>query len=185
MPDDLDNHASERRPRVSLMGDGIERAAWPAWSDLTNEQRYILYQTGTSEQNLICLLNGWVGGEDAPYWNRKGPYVAPLARAAQSLVEWGLVEVWAEPVTVGEGGLMLRDDAVAVLGDPSNWWRYDPDDNWDSNEDLSRYAGLEDSDTSPMTVIYSLFTTDATNELGLIRWPWWHGSRRRWRRRMC
>lgn len=70
---------------------------------------------------------------------------------------------------------MLREDAVTVLADPSNWWRYDPDGNWDSNEDLSRDAGLEDSDTSPMTVIYTLFTTDATNELGLIRWPWWQG----------
>lgn len=133
-----------------------------------------MYEAGTGGRSLIELLSGWVTGEDAAYWNRKGPYVAPLARAAQSLVELGLVEVWAEPVGVGEGGLMLGEDAVAVLGDPGNWWSYDPDMNWDPNEDLSRYAGLESLDTSSATS-YTLATTDATNELGLIRWPWWQG----------
>ena len=123
---------------------------------------------------MIELLNGWVVGEDAAYWNRKGPYV----EAAQSLVELGLVEVWADPTGAGEGALMLREDALAALGDPSNWWRYDSEDNWDPNEDLSRYADLEASDTSPITAIYTLFATDSTNDLGLIRWPWWCGPTR-------
>jgi hypothetical protein len=143
----------------------------PAWSDLTDAQRHILYGAGTGGWTLIELLNGWVDGDDAAYWNRKGAYVVPLAQAAQSLVNMGLVEVWSEPVGVGEDGLMLREDASAVVGDPGNWWRYDPDDNWDPSEDLSRYAGFEDSDTSPIAVIYTVVSTDSANELGLIRVP--------------
>lgn len=82
---------------MSPTGDGIEPPATPAWSDLTDVQRYIMYETGTGDRSLIELLNGWVTGEDSAYWNRKAPYVAPLARAAQSLVELGLVECGRNP----------------------------------------------------------------------------------------
>jgi hypothetical protein len=53
----------------------------------------------------------------------------PLARAAQSLVQMGLIEVWEEPVGVGEGGLMLSDLAAEAVSNPENWWRYDLDRN--------------------------------------------------------
>lgn len=88
MPEDLDNHASGKADQVSPRGDGVEPPARPAWSDLTDEQRYILYETGVSDQNLICLLNGWVSGEDAVYWNRKGPYVALPAGALNRWLSW-------------------------------------------------------------------------------------------------
>lgn len=66
-----------------------------------------------------------MNNDDAPYWNRRRSYVGPLARAARSLVDLGLVEVWEEPAEVGEGGLMLDDLAVEAVSDPENWWRYD------------------------------------------------------------
>lgn len=86
--------------------------------------------------------------------------------------------MWAEPVGLGEGGLILREDAVATLGDSGNWWNYDPDCNWDPEEDLSRYAELDDLSIPPTSVNYMLSTTDVTNELGLTRWPWWDGPAR-------
>lgn len=161
MPDGVDSHANKGRMRCrphTRTSDPQNRHG----RILRTCSAYILYEAGTGGRNLIELLNGWVGGDDAAYWNRKGAYVVPLAHAAQSLVNMGLIEVWAEPVGVGEGGLMLRKDAAAVVGDPSNWWRYDLDENWDVNEDLSRYTGFEESDTSPMAATYTVITTDPT-----------------------
>jgi len=54
----------------------------------------------------------------------------------------GLIEVWEAPVGVGEGGLMLPDLAMDAVSKHENWWRYDPEENWDPGEDLTRYAGL-------------------------------------------
>jgi len=135
---------------------------------LTREQRCILYE-GVFGHTLIDVLNAWVAwaaNGDAPYWNRKHAYVEPLARGARSLVNRNLIEVWEEPVGVGEGGLMLPDLAAEAVSNPENWWRYHPDENWDPNEDLTRYAALEDTDTDPMTALYSVITTG-----GWERWP--------------
>lgn len=125
---------------------------------------------------LAMVLNAWVAtvnNDDAPYWNRKGSYVAPLARAARSLVDLGLVEVWEKPAGAGEGGLMLHDLAAEAVSDPENWWRYDPGENWDPGEDLTRYAGLEAAITEPIAVIYTLITVEGALDLGLVRCPWW------------
>ncbi len=59
-----------------------------------------------------------------------------------SLIDCGLIEVWEAPVGVGEGGLMLPDLAMDAVSKHENWWRYDPEENWDPGEDLTRYAGL-------------------------------------------
>lgn len=149
----------------------------PSWDELTDEQRYILYEGATGGQDLIGLLNGWVVGPDASYWNRKGDYVAPLAAAAKSLVQLELIEVWAEPGEGGEGGLMLKEDAAEAVGIPSNWWNYDPDLNWDPTEDLSGYAAFENSNTASQTsTFYTVITTDSAVELGLARYPWRRGA---------
>ena len=146
----------------------------PSWEELSEAQRCILYE-GMHGATLAMVLNAWVArvsNDDAPYWNRKGSYVAPLARAARSLVDLGLVEVWEERAEVGEGGLMPHDLAAEAVSDPENWWRYDPGGNWDPGEDLTRYAGLEAANTEPMTTIYTLITVKAALDLGLVRCPW-------------
>jgi hypothetical protein len=137
---------------------------------LTDAERCILY-SGMHGDSLIDILNSWVPDEDAPYWNRKGPYVSELIPAAICLLQRGMIEVWEEPLPlgVGEGGLMTSDRAAQALADPENWWRYDPDLNWDPNEDLSRYADLATGNTEPMTTLYSVHATE------VARIPIWHG----------
>lgn len=145
----------------------------PSWEELSEAQRCILFE-GVTGATLAEVLNAWaatVNNDDAPYWNRKGGYVAPLARAARSLVDLGLVEVWQQPVGVGEGGLMLCDLAAEAVSDPENWWRYDPGDRV-PGEDPTGYAGQDASPTEPMTTIYTLITVKAALALRLVRCPW-------------
>jgi hypothetical protein len=146
----------------------------PSWAELTEEQRCILYE-GLTGHSLVDVLNGWVGwacAADAPYWNRKSAYVGPLARAARALVESGLIEVWEQPVGVGEGGLMVRDLALEAVGNHENWWQYDPDGNWDPGEDLTRYAEFAGADTDPATAMYLVISTHLARDQGLVRvWP--------------
>ena len=139
---------------------------------LTDAERCILYQ-GMYCSSLIDILNSWVMGEDAPYWNRKGTYVSQLVPAAISLLQRGMIEVWEQPLPlgVGEGSLTTSDLAAQALADPKNWWRYDPDDNWDPNEDPSRYANLADDKTEPMTTLYSVCTTEVARQRGIALWP--------------
>lgn len=147
----------------------------PSWAELSREQHYLLYE-GLAGSTLIDALNGWVCwacNQDAPYWNRKGAYVAPLAKAARSLVEAGLTEIWEEPVGVGEGGLMLPGLAAEAVSNPASWWRYDPDGNWDPDEDLTRYAEFAGTCPEPMTTLYTLMTAKTAREHGLVRYPWW------------
>ena len=139
--------------------------------DLTNAERCVLYG-GVSGDSLIEILTLWVVGEDAAYWNRKGAYVAPLITASLSLLKRGLIEVWEEPAEFGEGSLMTSDRAAQALADPDNWWRYDPDGNWDPDEDLSRYGELAKGNTSPMTTIYSIITTSTALDQGIPP-RWW------------
>jgi hypothetical protein len=54
---------------------------------------------------------------DAPYWNRKGKYVRPLAAAARSLVALRLVEVFAEPIAIGDGYMLTLDEALAAVSE--------------------------------------------------------------------
>lgn len=147
----------------------------PSWEQLSEEQRCILYE-GVTGATLTDVLNAWVAstnGEDAPYWNRKGSYVLPLARAARSLVDLGLVEVWQEqPDGIGEAGLMLSSQAAEAVSDPASWWRYDPEENWDPGEDLTRYAGLEVTSAERTATIYTLTTVKTALEFGLARVPW-------------
>src|SRR5215467_16042774 len=126
--------------------------------DLSDAERCILYG-GITGDNLIMIVNAWVRGEDAPYWNRKGAYIAPLIPAALSLLQGDMIEVWEESASFGEGSLMTVDLAAEALGNPDNWWRYDPDENWDPNEDLSRYAELAKGNTNPMTWMYSIIAS--------------------------
>jgi len=152
------------------------------WSDLSLEQRCILYE-GLVGGSLVVVLNSWVAYvsvEDAPYWNRKGAYVGPLATAARSLLEMGLAEIWEEQVLVGPGGaweigegsLMFLDMAVEAVSNHENWWRYDPDGNWDPSEDLSRYADVVGTNTEPMTRMYTIIATQEARDLRLVRFPW-------------
>jgi hypothetical protein len=145
------------------------------------EQRCILYE-GLVGGSLVGVLNSWivyVSAEDAPYWNRKGAYVGPLGTAARSLLEMGLAEIWEKQifrcpdgaVEFGGGSLMLRDMAVDVVSDHENWSRYDPDGNWDPEEDLSRYADMAATNTEPMTKMYTVIATQEARNLGLVRFP--------------
>jgi hypothetical protein len=155
----------------------------PQWSDTTLRQRCILYE-GLTGGSLSDVLNSWVAyrcPKDAPYWNRKGDYVAPLATAARSLLEIGLVEVWESQLLlspdgvtqIGEGSLMLRDMAIEVVVTTDNWWQYDPDGNWDPEEDLSRYINVAKTNAEPATRMYTIIATQKARDLGLVRFPWW------------
>jgi hypothetical protein len=68
---------------------------------------------------------------------------------------------------------MLTDLAAEAVSSPENWWRYDPDGNWDPNEDLTRYAEFASTRPEPMTTLYMLITTETAREHRLIRCPWW------------
>jgi hypothetical protein len=127
----------------------------------TDAERCILYEAMT-EGSLIDILNSWVTGEDAPYWNRKGSYVSQLIPAAISLLQRGMIEVWEQPLPLGagEGSFMTSDRASEALADPENWWRYDPDGNWDPDEDLSRYTGPATGNTEAMTTLYCVHRTE-------------------------
>ena len=150
-----------------------DSAAPPSWDELTAEQRCILFE-GLFGHTLIDVLNAWVPDEDAQYWNRKGAYVEALARAARALVDVGLIDIWQETLPLGDGGgeLMLPGLAAEAVSNPENWWRYDPDDNWDPDEDLTQYTGLADTTGGPMTTLYSVITTQTARDLGLARYPW-------------
>lgn len=139
-------------------------------TSLTGAERCILYN-GMTGGSLIDILNSWVPTEDAPYWNRKGAYVSQLIPVAISLLQRGMIEVWEQPLQVGEGSLMTSDLAAQALADPKNWWQYDPDANWDPAEDLSRYAELADDKTEPMTTLYSVYTTEVARQRGISIWP--------------
>jgi hypothetical protein len=132
-------------------------------------ERCILYE-GLTGASLIMVLNSWVRGDDAPYWNRKCAYVPDLIPVALSLLDRGKIEVWEEPAPFGEGSLMTSDRAAAALASPANWWRYDPDGNWDPDEDLSRCAEVSETDTEPMTVIYSIISTQSARDEGISIW---------------
>jgi hypothetical protein len=43
----------------------------------TGAEQCVLYE-GTHGHALIDIVNAWAPDEDAPYWNRKAPYVAEL-----------------------------------------------------------------------------------------------------------
>ncbi len=137
--------------------------------DLSDAERCILYE-GLTGHSLIMVLNAWVRGDDAAYWNRKGVYVPELIPVALSLLDRGMIEIWEEPAPFGAGSLMTRDRAVEALANPRNWWRYDPDANGDPDEDLSRYAEVSETDAEPMTIIYSIITTQAARDGGISVW---------------
>jgi hypothetical protein len=80
---------------------------------------------------LIDALNAWKGHSA---WKEKGKYAPALAVAARYLVELGLVNVWEEPAGIGEAKLLFRDEAANVVGEPSNWWREDWDDDSPNGE---------------------------------------------------
>jgi hypothetical protein len=102
-----------------------------AWEDLTAEQQYVLNEAIQGER-MIDVLNGWAGySPDAAYWNRKEKYVAPMLLATKSLVELGLIEVYREVDAPGQDELLPLEVGVHVVSEPDNWWRYDPEQNWD------------------------------------------------------
>jgi hypothetical protein len=137
--------------------------------DLSDAERCILYE-GLTGESLVTVLNAWVRGDDAPYWNRKGAYVPDLIPAALSLLDRGMIEIWEEPAPFGEGSLMTLDRAAEALANPKSWWQYDPDGNWDPDEDLSRYAEVSKSSYEPVTAIYSIITTQSARDEGIAIW---------------
>jgi hypothetical protein len=101
------------------------------WEGMSEAERHV-FRESLDHERLVDVLNGWVPMPDAEYWNRKAPYVLVLAVAAKSLVSAGLVDVYRQV----EGGnvLLTRSEALTVVAEPGNWWRYLPDTNWDPNE---------------------------------------------------
>lgn len=65
---------------------------------------------------------------------------------------------------------MTIDRAAEALANPKNWWQYDPDLNWDPDEDLGRYAEVSKSSYEPVTVIYSIITTQSAWDEGISIW---------------
>lgn len=137
--------------------------------DRDDAERCILYE-GLTGASLIMVLNSWVRGDDAPYWNRKGVFVPDLIPAALSLLDRDMIEIWEEPAPFGEGSVMTSDRAAVALANPENWWRYDRDGNWDPAEDLSRYVEVSEGNTEAMTVIYSIITTPYALDQGISLW---------------
>jgi hypothetical protein len=138
--------------------------------DEADAVRCILYE-GVTGGSLIMALNSWVGGEDAPYWNRKGAYVQQLIPAALRLLAQGLIEVWESPLPpgAGEGSLMTTDRAREALTDPGNWWQYDPEDDSDPERE-SYQLGLTAGATYLVVSVYSIITTPAAQEQGITAW---------------
>jgi hypothetical protein len=123
------------------------------WADLTEIQRYVLIEA-FEESRLMDVLNGWVDLADTLHWNRKYKYVPELIKATLFLLERGLIEVWADSPDGGEGGLLPAGVAAEVLAEPTNWWRYDPDEEGPPPDGV-------DVDLDPVVPSYTLLATDA------------------------
>lgn len=119
------------------------------WAGLTDEQRHVL-EGSFHEESLQAILGGWVR---SPVLEGRAQHVPRLAAAAASLVEAGLVEVWAEPHPVGEGGFLPSADGARIVADHASWWQ----DGW---------AG---ADPDEPYLSYRLISTDAGDAVGRTR----------------
>ena len=88
-----------------------------------------------------------------PVLGGRSAQVPPLASAAVFLVEAGLVDVYAEPHPVGEGGFLPSADGARIVADPANWW-----------QDCWADAGPDES-----CLEYCLIPTDAGDAVGRSR----------------
>lgn len=126
----------------------------PVWGTLTEIQRFVLIEA-VEESRLFDVVNGWANVRHGPLnWNGKYRYVSELIEATLFLLERGLIEVWADaPPDAGEGGLLPGSTAAEVLVDPTNWWRYDPDEEGAPPEGW-------DTDLDPVVPSYTLLASD-------------------------
>lgn len=128
--------------------DGAQRLTWAA---LTEEQRHVLH-SAFHEESLQSVLGGWVL---TPVLEGRSAHVPPLASAAVFLVEAGLVDVYAEPRPVGEGGFLPSVDGASIVADPANWWQ----EAWAD----------DDADPNEPFMAYLLISTDAGDAVGRSR----------------
>jgi hypothetical protein len=107
--------------------------------------------SAAEQSMLIGVLANWEPEQD---WLHRSVHIPRLAEAAQSLLLKGLIDVYEQHVGLGDAALLFRDDALAIIRDPDNWWR----ENAEKDS-----AGAEGS--SYQTTFYSLAITDEGGEV--------------------
>ena len=92
-----------------------------SWSELSSEQKCVLYAAATSAL-LQDLLRSWSPGNS---WEDRMVHVPRLARAVVEMVHADLVEVYLAPSSEFEGVLVFPEDVPGVVDDPENWMAAD------------------------------------------------------------
>ena len=92
-----------------------------SWSELSPEQKCVLYAAATSAL-LQDLLRSWSPGSS---WDDLMVHVPRLARAVVEMVQADLVEVYLAPSGEFEGALVFPEDVPDVINDPENWMTVD------------------------------------------------------------
>lgn len=119
----------------------VERTVEKSWRrtpssrhDLTAIQLVVLHGAWEGH-NLVDVMNdSVVHSDDAPSWNRKWIYVPEISAAAVAMLEFGFIEVHEGPGPLAQSIPLSFDEARTVLQDPTNWWSFDPDDDYDPAE---------------------------------------------------
>lgn len=122
----------------------------PSWRELSKEEQCVLF-SAAEQSMLIGVLANWEPEQD---WPHRRMHIPRLAEAAQSLLLTGLIDVYEQHVGLDDAALLFRDDALAIIRDPGNWWREDAEE---------ESAGADGS--TCQTTFYSLAITDEGGEV--------------------
>jgi hypothetical protein len=95
------------------------RCGQSAWRSLTKEQQCVLF-SAAEESMLIGVLANWEPELD---WPERAESIPRLAAAAVALLRADLIEVYQQPLQVGETSYLAGGEGIDILSDPHNWWR--------------------------------------------------------------
>jgi len=80
---------------------------------------------GIERDDLTSVVPSYLPEPDVYYPNRGYRYVAPLMDASIRLIEKGLLAVVPQ-LTPGPPRELTGVEAITIVSDINNWWRYDP-----------------------------------------------------------
>lgn len=120
-----------------------------SWQDLTPQQRCVLF-SAAEQSMLIGVLANW---KPKSGWMERRKYIPELATAARTLLAAGLISLLEEPLGVGESSILLTQDALKAIMDPSVWWQ-------DELEAEDAAGDAEGEESANGEHFYSLIITD-------------------------
>jgi hypothetical protein len=97
-----------------------------SWLDLTDDECLLAIE---AYENATLSTSLWAFGSDGSgNWNRNHRHLARAIKAALTLLNADIINVWESLRDgIGDGGLLLDDKARAALAEFRNWWTYDVD----------------------------------------------------------